>query len=172
MSDKLRVSWDEYHQLIERLVIQLADSGWHFDVVMGLSRGGLRVADVSSRVLNKPFATLAASSYREHAGTEQGELVISSHIATTLQTLGPSVLVVDDLADSGLTLQAVVPHLLSRYPDITEVKTAVLWVKGCSVLTPDFFVQHLPDSPWIVQPFEVYDTADVDALRIQHRPAY
>ena len=36
-------------------------------------------------------------------------------------------------------------------------KTAVLWWKACSVFKPDYFVDYLPDNPWIHQPFEVYD---------------
>ncbi len=165
MSGHLHVSWEEYHRLIERLVLVLDNSGWSFDMVMGLSRGGLRVADVISRVMNKPFAVLAASSYNGREGMLQGELTLSADIATTAPVLGPKVLVVDDLADTGHTLAAVVPHLLSHYPHISEVRTAVLWLKGVSSVVPDYSVQHLPDSPWIHQPFEAYDTMSIDTLK-------
>ena len=164
MSNRLVVSWDQYHALVEQLTLHIAESAWDFDMVMGLSRGGLRVADVISRVLNKPFATLAASSYRESGGTEQGDLVLSADIATTAKQLGPRVLVVDDLVDTGQTLAAVVPHLLNNHTCITQVKTAVLWVKGCATFNPDYCVESLPNSPWIVQPFEVYDTLNISDL--------
>jgi hypothetical protein len=47
------------------------------------------------------------------------------------------------------------------------LRTAVLWWKACSVFKPDFYVEHLADSPWIRQPFEVYD--DLDASRLAER---
>jgi hypothetical protein len=33
----------------------------------------------------------------------------------------------------------------------------VIWNKGVSTYTPDYFVELLPTSPWIHQPFEEYD---------------
>ena len=30
---------------------------------------------------------------------------------------------------------------------------------------PDYYVDHLPDSPWIYQPFEVYDSLRPEALK-------
>jgi hypothetical protein len=63
---------------------------------------------------------------------------------------------VDDLADSGVTLRAVVERLRSM-PAISELRTAVIWVKGVSSYVPEYFVETLPTSPWIHQPFEEYD---------------
>jgi hypothetical protein len=169
MSGHLYVTWDQYHSLIERLVLIVADSGWEFDTVMGLSRGGLRAADVASRVLRKPFAVVAASSYRDEGGTVQGHLALSANIATTAEQLGPRILLIDDLADSGHTLSAVVPHLQTMFPNISEIRTAVLWVKGVSTFTPTYFAEFLPDSPWIHQPFECYDDElDVYGIRSRH----
>ena len=38
----LYVSWDEYHMLIERLALKIAHSGWEFDQILCLARGGMR----------------------------------------------------------------------------------------------------------------------------------
>ena len=42
----LYVSWDEYHMLIERLALKVAHSGWDFDQILCLARGGMRPGDV------------------------------------------------------------------------------------------------------------------------------
>ena len=42
----LYVSWDEYHMLIERLALKVAHSGWEFDQILCLARGGMRPGDV------------------------------------------------------------------------------------------------------------------------------
>ena len=65
-------------------------------------------------------------------------------------------LLVDDLADSGVTLKAVVERLRGM-PSISELRSAVIWTKGVSSYIPDYFVEMLPTSPWIHQPFEEYD---------------
>ena len=71
--------------------------------------------------------------------------------------LSGSVLLVDDLIDTGVTLDAVKKHLKEHYPAITDVRSAVLWRKGWAKQEPDFCVDLLDNSPWIHQPFESYD---------------
>ncbi|HEY0296643.1 MAG TPA: phosphoribosyltransferase family protein, partial [Bordetella sp.] len=66
----LWVSWDEYNHLIERLSLQVYESGWQFDVILCLARGGMRVGDVMSRIFDVPLGILATSSYREASGTK------------------------------------------------------------------------------------------------------
>ena len=161
----LHVSWDEYNTLVERLALAVYDSGYRFDQIICLARGGLRVGDVLSRIYEHPLAVLSTHSYAADGGTIRGELVIAEHMTMTKPRLGESVLLVDDMVDSGHTLAAVHAELPKRFPHITTLKTAVLWWKACSVFKPDFYVDYLPDNPWIHQPFEVYDTLRPEDLR-------
>ena len=153
----LHVTWDQYHKQTERLAKQIHESGWQFNQLICIARGGLRVGDVLSRIYDLPLAILSTSSYTEKAGTVRGELIISDQMTMASGRLGDRVLLVDDLVDSGVTLEAVTRTLPQRYPQITALRTAVLWYKACSVFKPDYFVEYLPDNPWIHQPFEVYD---------------
>jgi uncharacterized protein len=159
----LYVSWDEYHMLIERLALKVHASDWEFDQILCLARGGLRPGDVLSRVFDKPLAIMSASSYRAEAGLLQGRLDLAKHITLPQGDLLGRVLLVDDLADSGLTLKAVVNRLHSM-PSITELRSAVIWTKGACTYVPDYHVEHLPSSPWIHQPFEEYDTLRPSSL--------
>ena len=45
----LYVSYDEYHNLIEKLAIKIHQSGWQFDTILCLARGGMRPGDILSR---------------------------------------------------------------------------------------------------------------------------
>jgi hypoxanthine phosphoribosyltransferase len=83
----------------------------------------------------------------------------------TKPRLGDKILLVDDMVDSGHTLQAVHAELPRRFAHMTELRTAVLWWKACSVFKPDYHVDYLPDNPWIHQPFEVYDNLRPDQLK-------
>ena len=141
----LHVSWEEYRRLIETLAFNVYDSGWKFDSLLCLARGGLRPGDILSRIFDMPLNILSTSSYREAAGTIQGSLDIGKYIASSRpDSLKGRVLLVDDLVDSG--------------------RTAVLWWKGCSQVEPDYYVEYLGDNPWIHQPFEEYDTMRLGQL--------
>jgi len=158
------VDWDEYHALIERLAIVVHESGYAFDHALCLARGGLRVGDVFSRLFRVPLSVLSTSSYREAAGTQRGELAIANSITSNAGPLSGRVLLIDDLVDSGVTLAQVPNYLKQIFPDITEIRSAVIWYKACSVTRPDYFVEYLPENPWIHQPFEMYDEMTLDRL--------
>jgi hypoxanthine phosphoribosyltransferase len=153
----LYVSYDEYHSLIEKLAIKVHQSGWEFDTILCLARGGMRPGDILSRIFDKPLAIMSTSSYRAGSGTIQSHLDIARYITTPRGEIAGRVLLVDDLADSGVTLNAVVELLRENYSPISELRTAVIWTKGISKFTPDYSVEFLPTNPWIHQPFEAYD---------------
>jgi len=164
----LYVSWDEYHRLIEKLAIKVYDSGWEFDAIVCLARGGLRVGDVFSRLFELPLGVLFTSSYREEGGTRQNRLIIGEHMASASPLPGTRWLLVDDLVDSGATMVEVVPAIRARYAHLAELRTAVIWRKGASVAAPDYWIETLPTNPWIHQPFEEYDHMRPSALKARY----
>ena len=153
----LYVSWDEYNRLIEKLVLQVWESAWHFDAIVCLARGGLRIGDVMSRMFDRPLGVIFTSSYREEEGTRQSRLMIAEHMSSAQPLPAGNWLLVDDLVDSGATLVEVLPELQRRYPQVKEIRSAVIWRKGASIAEPDYFIENLPTNPWIHQPFEEYD---------------
>jgi uncharacterized protein len=160
----LYVSYDEYNNLIEKLAIKVFQSGWQFDTILCLARGGMRPGDVLSRVFDKPLAIMSTSSYRSEAGTVQGKLDIAHYITTPKGQIAGKVLLVDDLADSGHTLNKVIEELKNNYTPITELRSAVIWTKAISIFSPDYCVDYLPTNPWIHQPFEGYDNMRPEQL--------
>lgn len=166
----LWVSWVEYHQAIERLALMVHASGWKFDQVLCLARGGMRPGDVFSRLFDVPLAILSTSSYREGTGTRRGDLDIASYITMTRGPLAGRILLVDDLVDSGVTLERVQRHLSENFPAVSEVRTAVIWCKACSTVRPDYCLEYLAGNPWIHQPFEEYDGLSPERLaaRLEH----
>ncbi|MBV9389417.1 MAG: phosphoribosyltransferase [Chroococcidiopsidaceae cyanobacterium CP_BM_ER_R8_30] len=168
----LYVSWSDYHQKIEQLAVNIYQSDWQFNQVICLARGGLRVGDILSRIYKQPLAILAASSYIGPGKQERRALTFSHHLTMTATQLGNRLIVVDDLVDSGVTLQQTIPWLHHHYGDqIEEIRTAVLWYKARSVFAPDYYVEYLPDNPWIHQPFEPYETLDPAELAAAYSAA-
>ncbi len=160
----LWISWDDYHRSIENLAKQVHESEWTFDHVLCLARGGLRPGDVFSRLFNVPLSILTVSSYREEGGTQHGELYIADKITSTMNDLAGRLLLIDDLADSGITLRVVKEWLLTRHPEISEIRSAVIWYKESSTVRPDYFAHFVAGNPWIHQPFELYDQMTLESL--------
>jgi hypothetical protein len=152
----LYVSWDEYHMLIERLALKVHNSGWAFDQILCLARGGMRPGDVLSRVFDKPLAIMSTSSYRVRrrhhpgaAGPGQVHHHAQGRTGRPCAAGGRPGRHRRHLARRGGPLRGM--------PAIEELRAAVIWVKGVSSYIPDYFVETLPTSPWIHQPFEEYD---------------
>lgn len=154
----LYISWSEYHQKIEQLAAKIYASHWDFNQIVCIAKGGLRVGDILCRVYRKPLAILAASSYGGLENRVRGEITFSHHLAMTKERLDSRVLLVDDLVDSGISLKESIKWLERHYgAEIEEIRTAVIWYKNCSAIAPDYYVDYLPDNPWIHQPFEHYE---------------
>lgn len=164
----LHISWTEYHHNIEVLAAKVYQSGWTFNQILCIAKGGLRVGDIFARIFDLPLAVMVASSYGGANNQVRGELHISPSLAMTTPQLGDRVLVVDDLVDSGETLLQSLIWLEHHHgPSIQSMRTAVIWWKNCSVFVPDYYAQYLPTNPWIHQPFESYEhmtPADLVAL--------
>src|SRR3954463_8063837 len=119
----LHVSWEQYNALVERLALKVHESDYAFDQIICIARGGMRVGDVLSRIYERPLAILSTHSYTGEGGTLRGELVIAEHMTMTSPRLGDRVLLVDDMVDSGHTLDLVHRTLPQRFPHITQCMT-------------------------------------------------
>jgi hypoxanthine phosphoribosyltransferase len=165
----LYVSWEDYHYTIEQLAVKVHQSNWQFNQIICLAKGGLRVGDILSRLYDVPLAILSTASYGGSNNQSRGSLVFSNDLTKTTANLGSHILLVDDLVDSGVTLQKTLGWLDRKYGFyIEEVRTAVLWCKQCSVITPDYYVDYLSDDPWIHQPFESYEQMTITELVAAH----
>ena len=171
MAEKLIISWDEYNSTVEKLAVQIHDS-YKPDLLIGIMRGGAPIIDVLSRVFKLKCAYLAVESYSgEGVEDQQGDLVFSREMSSTVQEMSGNILLCDDLSDTGITLNKSIDWL-KKYPPlkgkIKEIKTAVLWKKKKSTFEPDFCAVKLDANPWIVQPFEVYEEIRIEEIKKKH----
>ena len=74
MADKLIIDWKEYNLIVEKLAIQIYESGFKPNLLIGIARGCLPITDVLSRVFKLKCAYLAVESYSgEGTEDQQGE---------------------------------------------------------------------------------------------------
>ena len=172
MADKLIIDWKKYNFIVEKLAIQIFQSGFKPDILIGIMRGGAPIIDVLSRIFKLKCAYLAVESYSgKDIEDQQGELVFSREMSSTIQDMKGNILLCDDLSDTGVTLNKSIDWL-KKYPPlkgkIKDIKTAVLWKKKDSTFEPDFCAQKLNSNPWIVQPFERYEETRINDLIKKH----
>ena len=169
MSD-LHVSWTDYYHKIEQLALKVYASGWEFNQIVCLAKGGLRIGDILCRLSDQPLAILSTSSYGGAGNRLRGSITFSHDLSMTTANLGNRVLLVDDLVDSGQSLKRSISWLEHKYGFyIDEIRTAALWRKECSTIEPDYYVDYLADNPWIHQPFEKYEDMSLADLAKQHQ---
>ena len=170
----LNISWEEYHKKTEQLAVKVYDDGWKFNQVVCIAKGGMRVGDVFARIFQVPLAILSVESYKgEGMKNKRGAITFSRDLAKTSPNIGSKVLLVDDLADSGITLKKSIDwleHFYGFYFD-EPVRTAVLFYKALSKFKPTYHVDYLKDSPWIVMPYEKYEEMNIDDLKKKLNPS-
>ena len=168
MNNKLIISFKEYNSTVEKLAIQI-HKNYKPTVIIGIMRGAAPIIDILSRILKLPTAYIVIQSYSgKGIEDKQGELTFAREISSLAEKKDYNrVLLVDDLSDTGLTLNKSV-EWLKNYPQtkdfIQEVKTACLWKKKSSTFEPDFCPVRLDSDPWIVQPTEHYEELSIDEI--------
>ena len=168
MSDKLIITFDEYIKIVEKLAI-LIHKNYKPTVLVGIMRGAAPILDILSRILKLPTAYIVIQSYSgDGLEDKQGRLMFAREISSLAESKDyKKVLLVDDLSDTGLTLNKSIEWLRNYGPTrdfIEEVKTACLWKKKSSTFEPDFCPIKLDSDPWIVQPTEHYEELSIEEI--------
>ena len=132
-------------------------------------RGAAPIIDILSRILKLPIAYIVIQSYSgKGIEDKQGELMFAREISSLAKNEDfERVLLIDDLSDTGLTLNKSIEWLKNYDPInkfIKEIRTACLWKKKSSSFRPDFCVVNLNSDPWIVQPTEHYEEIDINQI--------
>ena len=168
MSNKMIVGWEEYKNIVEKLAVQIHDK-YDPTVLIGIMRGAAPIIDILSRILKLPIAYIVIQSYSgKGMEDQQGQLMFAREISSLANDKDfKKVLLIDDLSDTGLTLNKSIEWLKNYGPTknyIEEIKTACLWKKKSSSFEPDFCPIKLDSDPWIVQPTEHYEELSIKEI--------
>ncbi len=144
--------WDEFYFKILRLADLIEASGFKPDIIVGVARGGWIVARLLSDFLDNPnVVNVKVEFYRGVAETME-EPKISQPLSASVK--GCKVLIADDVADTGKSLEVVKRHVEEK--GASEVKIATVYYKPWSIIKPDFYVDET--TCWVIFPHEVKET--------------
>ena len=168
MAEKLIISFEDYNKIVEKLAIEIHEK-FKPTVLVGIMRGAAPILDILSRILKLPIAYIVIQSYSgDGMEDKQGELMFAREISSLAKEDDfKKVLLIDDLSDTGLTLNKSIEWLKNYQPTknfIKEIKTACLWKKKSSTFEPDFCPVKLDSDPWIVQPTEHYEELSIEDI--------
>jgi len=156
------ISWQTIYRLSRELARAIKDSGFRPDIVVAIGRGGYVPARLVCDFLH--LDRLTGIKAEHYAAThKQAEVVIRYPLNTDVR--GLDVLIVDDVNDSGDTLDAVVSYFDSFAP--CRVRTAVLHEKAVTSFPADYVAKRTRKWRWIVYPWAYIEdvTSFVRALQ-------
>ncbi|MCK5142036.1 MAG: phosphoribosyltransferase, partial [Candidatus Heimdallarchaeota archaeon] len=148
MSDYEIVSWDQSYQMTFYLFEKMIEEEYFPEIIVGIARGGW----IPARLLadfygNRRTANIKIEFYDNNARATD-DPIITQKISENVE--GKIVLIVDDVADSGKSLEAAIEHIKLMNPK--EIKSATLYYKKHSIIVPNYFIKET--QLWIVYPWE------------------
>ena len=145
----LPVTWDDIHVMSLKIARRIIEDNYKPDAIVGVLRGGFIVARIVADVLD--VEDLGAVEVKFYKGiAEHAERPIITQ-PLTLDVRDKKVLIVDDVVDSGRTLEVVTEQVRLRGASI--VKSAALFTKPKSIIHPDFYITMTTD--WVIFPWEL-----------------
>ena len=145
------VSWDQLHRDARALAWRLDGKGpgeggaWR--AVVGITRGGLVPAMIVSRELDvRVVDTISVKSYSHQAQAPEAKVTKSPQ--AELMGDGEGILVVDDLVDTGKTLELV----RRLYP---RAHFATVYAKPKGKPLVDTYVTEVSQDTWIFFPWDM-----------------
>ncbi|MBX3315051.1 MAG: phosphoribosyltransferase [Actinobacteria bacterium] len=146
------LTWDLFGSATRELAETIAGSGWIPDMVIAVARGGLTVAGALSYALGVKNCGAINVEFYTGVDTRLDVPVVLPPSLNLVEVRDVSVLIVDDVADTGHTL-ALVRKVLGEH--VAEARTAVLYHKPRSVIVPDYSWKSTDawiNFPWSVLP--------------------
>jgi hypothetical protein len=145
-------TWNQIYSMLLSQAEKIRRSGFKPDVIVGITRGGWIPARVLCDLLGIPeLATVGVEFYLGVAET-RNEPVLTQRVSAVVE--GKKALLVDDVADTGKSLQLAREHLQQQ--GVTEVQTATVYCKPLSVITPNYYEKET--RLWVVFPWDAKET--------------
>jgi hypoxanthine phosphoribosyltransferase len=148
-------SWQYIEHLSFKLYMLIRDSSFRPDLLAGISRGGLVPARIISDLYlaenKKVTLSIMQVGFYSGINKRQKQPIIYQDLPGHIY--GKKILLLDDVADSGISIEFAKTYLAMKKP--LEVKVGTLYYKPFSKIIPDYYVEET--TSWIVFPHERYE---------------
>jgi hypoxanthine phosphoribosyltransferase len=146
--DREVLTWNLFGTAVRELAQQVADDDFVPDIVLGIARGGLPIAGGLAYALGAKVVGTVNVEFYTGVDARLDEPVLLPPLLDMEAVTGCTVLVVDDVADSGRTLDLVLRLVAEK---VARARTAVIYDKPLSSVRPDYAWRRT--DRWIVFPW-------------------
>lgn len=145
-------TWSQIYEMLLSQAQKIKSQNFTPDIIVGITRGGLVPARILTDLLETEQITTIQIKFYLDLNQTKTEPTIKQTLNMPLE--GKKTLLVDDIADSGKSLQVALNHIKRLNPN--EIKTATLYCKSLSAMKPDFWEKGT--NLWVVFPWECKET--------------
>lgn len=152
-------NWHGIYNILLELARTIKQNQILPEIIVGVSRGGWLPARILSDLLDIPQLTSIRIEFYSEINQPNREPIITQPVPLPLHN--KRVLLVDDITDSGKSLQLAKIEL-GKTAD--KIYTLTLYHKPWSCLTPDFY--FIETSKWVIFPWEYHESVKTLATRM------
>ena len=127
--------WEELGEAAEELAVQVRASGWEPDIVLAIARGGLLPGGALGYALGVKNTFSISVEFYTGVDERLPMPLVLPPVPSLTELEDAKVLIVDDVADTGLTLQVVEDFCRGG---VAETRIACLYEKPRSVVRCDY----------------------------------
>lgn len=152
MAEREVLTYELFGTAVRDLATTIVESGFEPDILLAIARGGLGLAMGLGYALD--VKNLSAVNVEFYTGVDE-RLDVPIMLPPTPDAIdlsGLKVLIADDVADTGKTLEHVRAYCADH---VAEVRIAVIYQKPWTVVPPDYAWRKTDkwvDFPWSSQP--------------------
>jgi hypoxanthine phosphoribosyltransferase len=151
VSEREELSYEGFGRACRELAQTIADSGYRPDIILSIARGGFFLGAGLGYALGVKNAFMMSVEFYTGVDERLDMPVVLPPVPNRVDLSGAVVLIADDVADSGETLKTVTEFCADH---VSEVRSAVLYEKPRSVITPDYawrLTEKWINFPWSVE---------------------
>jgi hypoxanthine phosphoribosyltransferase len=160
------MSWSSVAKLSHKLALGIQHDSFVPDIVVAIARGGYVPARILCDRLNIYNLTSIRITHYTGGSTIHEKARLSVPLCVDIRDM--NVLLVDDVDDTGETIELALKHLYSFQPKM--VKTAVLHHKTVSPLVPDYYAKTIRKWRWIIYPWALAEDITGFISRMSPKP--
>lgn len=161
-SEREVLTWDLFGAASRELSQAVADDGYRPDLILSIARGGLIPAGAMSYALGIKNVHVVNVEFYTGVDERLPMPVMLPPVPQPVELSGATVLLIDDVADTGGTLQLVHDFCADQ---VKEIRSAVIYEKPRSVIKCDYVWKRTDrwiDFPWSSLP-EIVPAGQSDA---------
>jgi uncharacterized protein len=150
--ERENLSWQEFGAAARELAHAIAADGFEPDLILSIARGGLFVAGALGYALSVKNLHVMNVEFYDGVGTTLDMPVMLPPVPSAVDFSAKKVLIADDVADSGKTIELVYAFIRDQ---VDAVRSAVIYEKPRSVIKCDYVWRHTDrwiNFPWSCDP--------------------